>query len=531
MNDRPLIMLDGAEPRLTKASLAEPSLAEPHAADAGDGVLAGALTRVLADPGVSAQHLRLLRDGRENYPAWLEAIRGARERIDFENFIVADDETGRIFAEALIERARAGVRVRVIYDWLGSAARASRDYWRALTAAGVAVRVYGPLRPSRPHWFVRDHRKLLVVDGRTGFVSGLCVSDHWTGRDGIAPWRDTGVALSGAAVGAALEAAFVETWEVATPRRGSPDVRPLPASPVPPAQGASSVAPPAGGSVPVRIVHGRPGDRRLYRLDLLALATTRSRAFVTDSYFLPTRAYREALLDAARAGVDVRLLVPGANDVPTLPAFVRTAYRELIEAGVRVYEWSGPMLHAKTAVFDGRVSRVGSTNLNPASWFGNLEIDVVVDDARFGAAMEAMFAEDIAGATEIVLADKRGAPALPRPVALAPPARLGGRLAHGRWRESAASVGRVLVSAIAQRAPLSRLEAASAATLAAMAAAGAVAIALWPGIVGFTLSVTLGWIALALAIRLVRERRRGRIAERRLAAQTRRLLERLRRRG
>ncbi|WP_052341752.1 phospholipase D-like domain-containing protein [Salinarimonas rosea] len=525
MNQRP-VMPDLAEP-----AGREPQAASLQVAEAGEDTLARALTRVLADPGVPARHLRILRDGTENYPAWLAAIRGARERIDFENFIVADDETGRTFAEALIERARAGVRVRVLYDWLGSAARASRDYWRALAQAGVAVRVYGPLRPSRPHWFVRDHRKLLAVDGHTGFVSGLCVSDNWTGRAGVAPWRDTGIALSGPAAVAALEAAFAETWDAATPRRGSPEARPLPAAPVPPAHGAWGVAPPAGEPVPVRVVRGRPGDRRLYRLDLLALATARTRAFVTDSYFLPTRAYREALLDAARAGVDVRLLVPGANDVPTLPAFVRTAYRELIEAGVRVYEWSGPMLHAKTAVFDGRISRVGSTNLNPASWFGNFEIDVVVDDPGFGAAMEAMFAEDLAGATEIVLADKRGAPALPRPVAVAPPPSLAGRFAQGRWRESAASVGRVLVSAIAQRAPLSRLESASAATLAAMAAAGAVAIALWPGIVGFTLSVTLGWIALALVIRLFRERRRGRIAERRLSAQTRRLLERLRRRG
>ncbi|GGK25450.1 phospholipase D-like domain-containing protein [Salinarimonas ramus] len=492
--------------------------------------LADALGRVLADPGAPAHDLRLLRDGGENYPAWLAAIRGARERIDFENFIVADDETGRVFAEALMERARAGVRVRFLYDWLGSAARSSRGYRRALREAGVAVRVYGPLRPSRPHWFVRDHRKLLTVDGTRGFVSGLCVSDHWTGRDGVAPWRDTGIALAGPAV-AGLDAAFAETWAEAE----GDDDPPLPENAATPAHGGevhvgdfSPFAPP--DAVPVRIAHGRPGDRRLYRLDLLALATARSRAFLTDSYFLPTRAYREALLDAARCGVDVRLLVPGANDVPTLPAFVRTAYRELIEGGVRVYEWTGPMLHAKTAVFDGRLSRVGSTNLNPASWFGNYELDVVVDDPGFGAAMEAMFAQDLAGATEIVLADKRGAPALPRPVSLdARSGSLARRFAQGRWRESAASIGRVVVSAIAQRKPLSRLEAASAATLAAMAAVAAVAVALWPGILGFTVSVTLGWIALALFIRLVRGRRRVRLAEQRLAAQTRRLLDRLRR--
>jgi len=484
------------------------------------------LSRVLADPGVPAQDLRILRDGGENYPAWLAAIRGARERIDFETFIVADDETGMIFAEALIERARAGVRVRFLYDWLGSAARASRGYWRALREAGVEVRVYGPLRPSRPHWFVRDHRKMLAVDGRLGFLSGLCVSDHWTGRKGVAPWRDTGVGFAGAAAVAALEGAFAETWAAAggepapaaqpqeARRETSPSEIPAPAV----------VAP---GDVTIRLARGRPGDRRLYRFDLLALAHAVRRAWITDSYFLPTRAYREALIDAARAGVDVRLLVPGTNDVPTLPAFVRTQYRELIEAGVRVHEWAGPMLHAKSAVFDGRVSRVGSTNLNAASWFGNYELDLVADDPDFAAAMEAMFIEDLAGATEIVLPDADGGPPLPRPARANEPApHLARRFFGGRWRVGAASLGRVLIAAIGQRTPLSRLEAGSAATLAAMFAAVAVVVALWPGIIGFTLSVTAAWVSLALVIRLARLKPRARRDGLRLRAQSRRLLER-----
>lgn len=492
--------------------------------DAPEDFLAAALTRVLADPGRPASDLRLLRDGTENYPAWLAAIRGARERIDFENFIVADDETGRMFAEALIERAKAGVRVRFLYDWLGSAARASRSYWRALSEAGVAVRVYGPLRPSRPHWFVRDHRKLLAVDGREGYLSGLCVSDHWTGRRGVAPWRDTGVGFAGAEAVAALEAAFEETWADAVGETPPPRSEPLPPSSDP----APLVAAP--GDARVRLARGRPGDRRLYRLDLLALAHVRRRAWITDSYFLPTRAYREALIDAARAGVDVRLLVPGANDVPTLPSFVRWQYRELLEAGVRVHEWAGPMLHAKSAVFDGRLARVGSTNLNPSSWFGNWELDLVVDDPGFGAAMEAMFLDDLAGAVEIVPASADGAPPLPRPVrGNAPAPLLARRFFHGRWREDAASLGRVLVAAIGQRAPLSRLETKAAGTLAALFAAIAVALALWPGLVGYTLAVMAAWAAVALAIRLARAKPRARRDGRKLQAQSRRLMARFRR--
>src|SRR3954471_4516107 len=139
----------------------------------------------------------LLRDARQNYPAWIEAIRSARSVVHFENFIVCDDETGRTFAELLAERARAGVKVRLLYDWLGSSGRAFPAFWARLEAAGVDVRVFNPPRLTSPYWVRRNHRKLITVDGRIGFVSGLCVSDHWQGTKDVEPWRDTGLALEG----------------------------------------------------------------------------------------------------------------------------------------------------------------------------------------------------------------------------------------------------------------------------------------------------------------------------------------------
>ena len=151
-----------------------------------------------------------------------------------------------------------------------------------------------------------------------------------------------------------------------------------------------------------RVISGEPGMFRTYRLDQFIAATAQRNLWLTDAYFVATTSYVQALGEAARDGVDVRLLVPGSSDVPALQPIVRAGYRSLIEAGIRVFEWNGSMLHAKTAVADGRWARVGSTNLNLASWATNWELDVVVEDAGFAEAMEAMYLEDLANATEIV---------------------------------------------------------------------------------------------------------------------------------
>src|SRR5262245_11409122 len=164
---------------------------------------------------------------------------------------------------------------------------------------------------------------------------------------------------------------------------------------------------PEDGDVSLRIAASMPNLAGLYRLDQMIAAAARETHWLTDAYFAGTTPYVQALSAASRDGVDVRLLVPQATDLPVIRALSRSGYRPLLESGVRVYEWNGPMIHAKTAVADGRWARIGSTNLNPASWVNNWELDVVIEDHRIGEEMELMFLEDLGRATEIVLTAKR----------------------------------------------------------------------------------------------------------------------------
>jgi cardiolipin synthase len=349
-------------------------------------------SRTAGAPLVPGNSLRLLQDARENFSAWLAALADARQRILFENYIFTDDTVGRTFADVLIERARAGVQVHVLYDWLGSRTTASRRYWRALREAGVEVRAHNPPRLDSPlGWLSRDHRKSLVVDDRVAFVSGLCVSGLWLGNParGLAPWRDTGVALRGPAV-ADVAAAFAAVWAGA----GAP----LPTGALP-ERGHIPVA----GEVAVRVVDTTPNDSGLYRLQHLMAALARKRLWVADAYAVGTSTFIQSVRAASQDGVDVRILVPGTSDLPLLQSFSRAGYRPLLEAGVRVFEWNGSMMHAKTGVVDGRFLRVGSSNLNVASWLNNHELDIVVEDEGLGREMEERFLRDLEGATEIVL--------------------------------------------------------------------------------------------------------------------------------
>src|SRR5215208_2119655 len=176
-----------------------------------------AYARATGAPLIHGNGVRLLIDAEQNYPAWLEAIKGARRTIHFESFIIHEDDVGLEFAEALCAKAREGVKVRVVYDWLGAVGKTSRRFWRNLRDAGVEVKGFNPPRFEEPFgWLNRDHRKMISVDGRLGFVMGLCVGRDWVGRPekNIEPWRDTGVEIKGPAV-ADMNAAFARVWETA----------------------------------------------------------------------------------------------------------------------------------------------------------------------------------------------------------------------------------------------------------------------------------------------------------------------------
>lgn len=337
----------------------------------------------------------LLRDAAENYPPWLEALRSARKTIHFESYSIHEDDIGWQFAEVLANKAREGVKVRILYDWMGALGTTSRRFWRKLKEAGAEVRCFNPPRLDSPlNWVSRDHRKMIGVDGKVAFVTGLCVGRMWVGYPdrNIPPWRDTGIEVHGPAV-ADIEGSFRNIWAVT----GDP----LPADEV-----FERDAIPAVGDAALRVIPTVPNTAGLYRLDQLIAAIARRSLWMTDAYFVAATSYVQALRAAVKGGVDVRLLVPGSTDIPILRELSRSGYQPLLEGGVRVFEWNGPMIHAKTAVADGRWARVGSTNLNISSWFGNYELDVAVEDEKFALEMEEMYLEDLKHATEVVLSKR-----------------------------------------------------------------------------------------------------------------------------
>ena len=396
--------------------------------------------RVTQAPLIHGNDVELLRDAKENYPEWLAAIEEAENRIYFESYIIHEDEQGKIFADALIKKAKAGVEVKLIYDWLGGFGKTSRSYWKHLRQNGVDVRVYNPPKLSDPFGFVaRDHRKILVTDGKTAFVTGLCVGQDWVGRPekGIPGWRDTGVKITGPAV-FDVEDSFADVWKTT----GAPLQRKKESDGHRDLSGAGSVA--------LRVVQSVPGSANIYRMDQLLASAARETMWFTDAYFIGLPSYLQALKDAAADGVDVRILVPQSTDIALISDTTRSTYRPLLEAGVRVFEWNGPMMHAKTAVFDGQFARVGSTNLNIASWLGNYELDVLVQDPGFGKKMQDMFLLDLENSTEIVLGKTE--PKRKEPVRMRQKRRGGGsmRKATAGALNAATSIG----SAITKKMPL-----------------------------------------------------------------------------
>ena len=450
-----------------------------------------AFSRAAGAPLVLGNKVLLLRDATENYPAWLKAIRTARRTIHFESYIIHADETGRQFAEALAEKAREGVRVRIIYDWLGSLGHASRRFWRRLIETGIEVRCFNPPRLDSPlGWLRRDHRKMLSVDGRVGFVTGLCVGRRWVGdpAKGIEPWRDTGVQIEGPAV-ADLEDAFAHMWA-------------LLGSPIPEADLVEEASNQVVGNVALRIVASYPNMAGLYRFDQLISALAERSIWLTDAYFLGTAPYIKALGAAAMDGVDVRLLLPDASDVPLVSSLSRAGYRELLEAGVRVFEWKGPMMHAKTAVADGRWARVGSTNLNLASWLGNWELDVVAEDEPFAQEMERMYLDDLGGSTEIVLSAKKVIPLERRARR-----RRDAGIAEGSARRAVTSLMRVsntVGAAITSRRALGPTEMVVLVSVAALLLVLALIAILWPVAVIVPVVLFSAWLAVSLLIRAYR---------------------------
>jgi cardiolipin synthase len=452
-----------------------------------------ALLRMADAPLIPGNSVTLLRDAAENYPAWKEAIKSAKREICFETYSFRADRTGLEFAALLELKAREGVRVRLIYDWLGSSGLLSYFFWRRLQRSGVELRCFHPPRLIDPTGALgRDHRKIIVVDGGVGFVSGLCVSHVWEGdpRRGTPPWRDTGVRIEGPAV-SELSRTFERMWNL------------LGAARVSAGSGLQAPTTAAAGAVPLRIVPGEPGHGGLYRMDLMLAAMANQSIWLTDAYFFATPSFVQALRSAALDGVDVRLLLPRTSDIPIVRAMSRVGYRTLLEAGVRIFEWNGSMLHAKTAVVDERWARVGSTNLNLASWVSNYELDVVVEDALFARNMKKMYLDDLANATEIVLSDRtRVRPLEPRPGREAIRGRA--RRTAGRAATGAIAMGSTAGVAITRPRLLGPAESPIMVATALLLLGLAILAALFPRTSAFMAAGIAVWLALTLLIKAMR---------------------------
>lgn len=340
----------------------------------------------------SANRIDVLNDADANFPEWLDALKAAQHFILIEMYIFADDAFGREVLDILTEKQRNGVQVVLVYDWLGSLKQWATRFFAPLHRAGALVVAYNPIGfASGLGLLSRNHRKSFVIDGHTAFVSGLCISSAWQGQPekNIAAWRDTGLKIQGAAVADVIAALAdsLQSQGLSLPENIAASV---------PDNGFS-------GCHRASVVATTPSNNNMMRLDLNALALCNHHLWLTDAYFMPTRLYTQALINAAYAGVDVRLLVPKTSDIGWIARVARTRYRELLQAGVRVYEWNGPMIHAKSAIADGLWARVGSTNLNFASWHFNRELDVMVEDAEVVAQLEQQFLLDLQNSSEIVL--------------------------------------------------------------------------------------------------------------------------------
>jgi len=439
---------------------------------------------------VGGNRVELLIDAEANYAAWLAAIRTAKCSVLLENYIIRDDAVGREFVAALAERARAGVQVCVAADWLGCLGQSGAGFWHALTEAGGEVRSYNPFRLASPFgWINRDHRKLLLIDRDVAFIGGICISAKWLGDKarGIAPWRDTAVALRGPAL-LELEQAFADVWA----QLGAP-------------LATANTAPPGDqGTTDVRVIATQPDTAGMFRLDQLIAALAQRSLWIADAYFVGLAPYVQALIAAARDGVDVRLLVPGASDLPVVRSMSRSGYRPLLEAGVRVFEWNGAMMHAKSAVADGRWARVGSSNLNIASWIGNCELDVAVEDSAFAKCMEDQYQADLQNTTEVVLRSNR----VRRDRYRARTRRSGG--SAGRAAASALRLAHSVGSALGNRRVLEPGETSALPGFFAVALGLALVGFVWPRVLAWPLSLVAAWIGIGLLVRYLQARKAAR---------------------
>jgi len=362
-----------------------------------------ALEQAINDsPLVLGNQVTLLQDGPATYAAMLAAIAGAQDHVNMETYIIEDDAMGQVFAQALMAKQRQGVQVNLIYDSVGSL-RTAKPFFDELTAAGVAVLEFNPVNPLASRggaWLInnRDHRKMLIVDGRTVFLGGINISSVYssgsvlrrsaTSRKGNGVWRDTDLQIDGPVV-ADFQKLFLQTWDK---QHGK-------------ALMAKNYTPTltAVGRDIVRAIGGTPDDpySLVYLTLISAICNAEKQIFLTNAYFVPDPQLIQALIDAVARRVDVRLILPSYSDSSLVFHAGRAQYAPLLAGGVQIFERQGALLHAKTAMVDGVWSTVGSSNLDWRSFMDNDEVNAVVLGRDFAAQMAAAFAIDQAASIPI----------------------------------------------------------------------------------------------------------------------------------
>ena len=358
---------------------------------------------IVGSPLTTGNQVRLLQDGPATYQAMFAAILAARDHINLETYILEDDDVGQRFAQALMDKQQQGVQVNLIRDSVGTLGTPAAFFQR-LADSGVKVLEFNPVNPlaARKGWELnqRDHRKLLIVDGRTAFLGGINMSSVYSGgssrqgsgarADGSLAWRDTDLQLQGPVV-AEFQKLFLATWEA---QKGAP----LPARNYFP-------APESAGRHVVRAIGSSPDEpySLIYATLLSAIGSAETSVHLTNAYFAPDPQLLAALEAAARRGVDVTLILPSQTDSWLVFHAGRGYYDQLLRAGVKIYERRGVILHSKTALIDGVWATVGSTNLDWRSFLHNQELNAVVLGAEFGSQVQAMFDKDLAASDAIDL--------------------------------------------------------------------------------------------------------------------------------
>jgi cardiolipin synthase len=346
---------------------------------------------------VNGNDARLLVDGPRTHRAMLEAIGQARDHVNIDSYILDAGEIGQKLAEVLAAKVKQGVKVHVMYDGVGSI-KTPKEYFAGLRKAGVAVCEFNPVEAVEKV-NNRNHRKITVVDGRVAFTGGINLSETYVSGSGVARrrqsqdqdkkngWRDTHVEVRGPVV-AQFQRLFLDGWALQdcgpwAEARYFPKLEP-------------------SGNKAMQVVRGDPdGTSEMYVALLSAIASARSRVWLTFGYFVPDPETMNTLMEAARRGVDVRIMLPGFSDFWAPVYAARSHYKELLASGVRIYEWHEALMHAKTAVIDSEWSSVGSTNLDWRSFVHNYEADVIVHDRAFARELEQRYQLDIEAATPI----------------------------------------------------------------------------------------------------------------------------------